>query len=496
MISCAVSAYYVGMYAFGAPGVPIIRSDTGTYWAGSQIVPLGYPVFLWVMYGIFGTLHAAVVAQAVLYAMAAISVQAAVERVTQCGGLGSLAAVALISIGAAPGMAIWLLSESTFTSSLLFHAAAAGYFFASPSRKNMFLLALTAGLAISVRPAGYFLAGGLVLLLVASPYRRIALLKWCVLPFAMGIGLLGAAGTMVHGGGAGGGNLGANLFPHVVSIYSIDSSAASSAVKDALKRTPIPGYQKAVADARSWQERQALEQNNFNEIVRATRLAIIRADPRQNTDKLLHKMALSAIESDPIGYLRIVAENLAAWYGQLLFVNVPSVGLRLSNDYEYGIDLTDQFLRSRGLKHGAFDPSAFLLRDIGGPLIPRKMPQEFIWWLKAVYTVAALAILFAFLFGYRRSATDYLVYVAALAFGAALLVSLSTVFIPRYAIPIDPLVLLVDVLSLWIFLKLVKAALAYTLALRKPMTNCGVGGSTAQARSSETSMSGKEHVGS
>ena len=57
----------------------------------------------------------------------------------------------------------------------------------------------------------------------------------------------------------------------------------------------------------------------------------------------------------------------------------------------------------------------------------------------------------------------FLAYVAVLAFGGALLVSLSTVFIPRYAIPLDPLILIVVFLGPWNALAAVRPAILWMI---------------------------------
>ena len=158
--STGIATCYVGYYVFGAPPIPLIAPDSPAYWAGQNIVPIGYPAFLWTIYHLFGTLHAIIIAQAVLFAAAVISIQTAFERITDSAVIAGAAAMALLVVGAAPTTAIWVLSESVFTSFLLFHVAAAGWTFAMPTRLNLLALALTSILAITVRPAGYFLIGG------------------------------------------------------------------------------------------------------------------------------------------------------------------------------------------------------------------------------------------------------------------------------------------------------------------------------------------------
>src|SRR4051794_7911382 len=57
-VTGTLAAYIVSYYIVGAPPVPIINSDSPNYWLAAEIVPVGYPIFLWTVYGLFGSLKA------------------------------------------------------------------------------------------------------------------------------------------------------------------------------------------------------------------------------------------------------------------------------------------------------------------------------------------------------------------------------------------------------------------------------------------------------
>jgi len=75
----------------------------------------------------------------------------------------------------------------------------------------------------------------------------------------------------------------------------------------------------------------------------------------------------------------------------------------------------------------------------------------------------------------------FVAYVSVLAFGGALVVSLSTVFIPRYTIPIDPLIIIAACLGIWLTLTtLLRPGNAAYAVLDKRLTHAdaapGLGG--------------------
>ena len=71
------------------------------------------------------------------------------------------------------------------------------------------------------------------------------------------------------------------------------------------------------------------------------------------------------------------------------------------------------------------------------------------WPLRSVFILTALTCGVLFAAGRAGQLTGFVAYVSALAFGGALLVSMSTVFIKRYAIPLDPLIIIVVCLGIW-----------------------------------------------
>ena len=366
--SLAVAAYFVGCYAFGSPPMPLIAPDSSTYWGGRSIVPIGYPAFLWTIYGIFGKLHAVIIAQAALFSAAVIAVQTGIERVTTSSVFASATAIALLAFGAAPSTAIWLLSESVFTSLLLFHVAMAGWAFMVPTRRNLVALAFTAVLPISVRPAGYFLIGGVLFLMLFWAGQRRMILYWGLCPLiALLIILYGLDHTIQ--GRASISHAGANLFPHVARLYDRPPAGLPPEIAAETQGPILKSYQLAQKQSANWQDRHALEENNFNLILNELGNTIKRKlflapgqtlrDLSQSPqaveqrakkfEKFLLDLALYTIKEHPIGYLQTVLENLAAWYVEYVFYNAPDTGDRLAREYDQFWPAGQEFMSNFGI---------------------------------------------------------------------------------------------------------------------------------------------------
>jgi len=459
--SITVAAYFVGCYAFGAPPIPLIAPDSSSYWLGVSIVPLGYPAFLWTIYRIFGVLHAVIIAQATLFAAAVIAVQTGTERVTGSPVAASMTAITLLTLGATPSAAIWLLSESVFASLLLFHVAAAGWVFAKPTRQNLVAIAFTSILAISVRPAGYFLIGGVLFLLLFWTGQRRMVFQWALCPLIALLIILYGLDLSIPGR-ANSGNGGANLFPHVARLYDRPPPDLPPEIAAETQGPILKSYQLAQRQTPDWQRRQVLEQLNFNLILREISNRI----PQNPTgQKLLLDMALYTIEEHPIGYLQTVLDNLTAWYAEYLLINVPDTADVLAHEYDQFWQTGQEFILHYGIPPINVTlgevKSDYLLTRSTASIEAFKVPPRLLPWTRAIYLISGILATAAFLLGYGGPRASFLAYVAVLAFGGALLVSVSTVFIKRYAIPLDPLILIVVLLGLWNAMAAIRPAIQW-----------------------------------
>lgn len=86
--------------------------------------------------------------------------------------------------------------------------------------------------------------------------------------------------------------------------------------------------------------------------------------------------------------------------------------------------------------------SDYLLTRPSVPLPAFAIASPFQPWVKGAFLLIGGVCVIAFVLGYREPGDGFVGYVVMLGIGGALLVSLSTVFIPRYAIPLEPFVLI------------------------------------------------------
>jgi len=433
-------------YVFLSPNIPIVAPDTFAYWRGLDTIPIGYPAFLWCIYALFDSLKAVVVVQITLFSISVLAVQTGVERVSGSTPAGGITAILIAVLGAAASMALWILSESLFVSILLFHVAAAACAFARPTRLNLGLLALTAVLAVSVRPAGYFLFGGIVFLCVFWSGRRRVALRGALIPLIVLASLYYSIGYVVRGV-PDQTNAFANLFPHVVPLVDADSPGVSADIHPLLKDPAIAEYRaERQQNQGDWRALQRLEQQNFNRILAGADAAIPFA--------LLGPIAKQAILNHPFGYVDIVLQNMYVWISELTFANDPHIGDSLLSDYEnYRGDIIRFYSQElkRPLDFDLWELRTIVAKTEGSaPFVSVSRPYR--WPLRGVFLLTAVICGALFMVGRAEPLTAFVAYISALAFGGALAVSLSTVFIPRYAIPLDPLIIIVAALGVWLTL--------------------------------------------
>jgi hypothetical protein len=448
--SLGVAAYVVATYAYGAPPIPLITPDSGAYWAGYSVRTIGYPAFLWAVVGAFGSLRAVVLAQLVLFIISVFAVQTAIERVTRSSVLALATAIALLVLGEARTYAIALMADSTFTSLLLLHAAAAGHAFARPSRLAFLGMAATAVLATAIRPVGYVLFGGILFLLLFWSRGRRPVFLWVLCPAVVLFAAYFVSDRAFRTGDSGGvGEY--DLFIHVSAIYQPPPNL-SPALIAATQGPVLKSYQDARRDAASWTDRQMLEQNSTQTITDEVCGRIGDCVAADAAAALVH-LSFYTIMHHPVGYLKIILENLFVWYKNMILASQPDVGPNLVSDYKSQWPAIEYFFtlyydRPAELSLGSIEKD-WLLTQPSATLLAFAVSSDWQSVIKIVFiAVGILAVIF-FVIGDASPSEILVAYVAALTAGGALLVSLTSVFLLRYAIPLDPLVLITVIVGTW-----------------------------------------------
>jgi hypothetical protein len=361
------------------------------------------------------------------------------------GSVIASAAIALLLLGT-PELresAQSLLSESLFISLLILHCAAAALVFATRCRRACILLAVTAAAMVSVRPAGYFVVGSILLLPIFWSGARRHVLIWACVPLVVTMGLITIADRLVRGVG-GSSNAGYALLPHVAYLNKPNSGYLPPDADSAVMSYVLP-YQALRSSGVPWHELQVIEANNFNPLMHSVQ-------DQFRDERAARSAALRLIRSDPFGYVEIVAMNLYMGLWAYTLINVPDHGRLLQQRYATDlVNMQAQYPSIGQSVDGQYltdERNHFILRDdYWMPTLILSTTERN--GVLIIYLAAALFSVVRFFRFHRLPPTVKLsAYLAVASLGGYLLVALSTVFILRYGVPLGALVLIVVVLEL------------------------------------------------
>ena len=361
-------------------------------------------------------------------------------------------ALALVCYTPAFRHASFILSDAVFVALVLVNAGAALRFIRTGAAADGFLLGLSAAIAIAVRPAGYYLPLGTLFLLLACNRMALKVLTRAAVPFAGCMLAITIASVAVRGQ-PGQSILGFALFPAIGHLFEpanapADETGVAQAVYDALATYRTTMAQSGL-DARFRETR-----NFFNERSRRIRIAMrdARMSVRQMND-VLFRYCLSAIASKPAGYAEhILTQVYGAWKWDVLtnWGATPAWFKLLVNDVHASllpvfknIELPrsaapvplERFEVGPGRLVGFYDTGFKVLRSMRWAILA----------IGAFTFVAMFAALTVF-----RGSRHWLAlgYLGVLIHGSLFLVAAATVVIPRYVLPVDPLLIVAGVLIL------------------------------------------------
>jgi hypothetical protein len=452
-IGVAVSALIVwGRFFFDQVA---LAPDSTAYIQWRLLVPLGYPLFLSSITAVFGTLGWAGVIQITLLIFACVFVALSVGDIVR--GYAIELAVLLLLLCHIPmfWFAGWLLSEAVFIPLVLLNLAAAFSLIAQQKIRYALILAITAALIVFVRPAGYYIPMGIIFLLIAQRGRALWTLRWACLPFAVF-----TAATLLINAGVRGNNtpsqVGRVLFPTVAFLFESQFVTGpyqefSPAIEEALK-PHRDGYATLLDRA----ARVAYSANDYNSRLSAMDTALDKipaTNGRERSFKLRESLYLSffvsTILNRPLEYANLVIDQMveawktnilaAGYYGVFRYAylaeasNLPS---RIEQIQQFRLPLTGQEVRLRSDLLDAF-PGQFVETFNGGYQFIRA--QRWLIYLTGLVTLIAIPIAI-FL---RRDSVYWLSlgYCGVVIHLSILLTAATSVFIDRYAVPVDPVIL-------------------------------------------------------
>ncbi|MES2196608.1 MAG: hypothetical protein V4517_19475 [Pseudomonadota bacterium] len=441
-------------------GYVAISYDSATYLGWSPLVPLGYPFFL----SAVGSLVWVPIVQLLATSTACLLVGFAMNRISQAAGLATV--IILFSYTPMFFVETGILSEALFVPLLLANLGAALFLISEPKRRYAVAVAATAVAVMFVRPAGYFAPLGITFLAIALKTRFRWALKWAVAPLACFLIVTILINLAIRGNTAQS-QIGRVLFPHIAFLFEPEYAATADREYALTVAQALLPHRARYDAALSLAERVAFSTNNYNTRLSDTDFAIYRrfaADDiaaRGSTDSATYFRRLDKIYRDlffqtvlnrPVGYLMVVRDQLVgAWQSAVMLSTAP-FREKFKSEAINGSKLRTELIEAWKLpiSKDPTMPNLAALDQWPGHIIAfldvifrRIQSQQ--WLIYMVGVVTFLAIPLAFLMRGSRHWCA-LGFCGAMIHGSMLLTSTTTVFLPRYALPIEPLILVAGVI--------------------------------------------------
>ena len=462
-VALAASALIAWVWLFF--GHTSLSPDSVTYAEWRPTVPLGYPLFLSGIKALFGSLVWASAIQVSLAVAASVFLALSVTGISGSQAAGFAALLALLCYLPMFSTAGLLLSEGLFVPLLLTNVAAAIYLIAEPKIRYATLLALTAALIMFVRPAGYFAPLGVIFLTIAYASRFRWMVKWAIAPMVAFIVVTLLLNVAVRGTTSPS-QVGRILFPHVAFLFDpgfvTGPDREFATVVDEALKPHRAGYQKAA----SLSERFLYSMNDYNPRLLATDKAIYAKFEAENRpgssddaanfrrlEDLYLRFFIRTIYNKPIDYLLIIRDQILGGSEISLLIDPgPFAHTYIADavdNYQDGVQLIKAW--KLPLSEQALLPNFAALDKFPGDFIDffetfykRIRSQRWLLYTIGVVTLFAMPIAVCF----RRRSKHWLAlgYCGVIIHGSMLLTAAVTVFIPRYALPVDPVILVACVI--------------------------------------------------
>lgn len=454
-----VAAIALAVYVSFFFGRVALGDDTVTYVTWSPLVPLGYPLFLSAVRNLFGGLRWAGTIQMALLVAACAFVALSAERLTGRRIVGVVVLLILICYTQIFVQQGWLFSEALFIPLVIFNLGAAFFLISEKSAAAALLLAMTSALIIFVRPAGYFVPLGMVFLLLAQRERIRWTLAWVCIPFAV---LMVATALINIGvrGNASQSQTGSVLFPYVAFLF--EPQFASDGNKEFAKLVEQT-MEARLVKYKSSPDRAArilYSMNDYNSRLHAMGDAFdehcssTTGNPcsYQSKETIFREFFFSTIRHRPIEYVQLIADGLIeAWR-----TTIMDAWAGFSNAYSLEDASRDRRLekiRGSSLPLMGEDIALYpeLLREFPGTFVDAlDSVRVYIRAQRGLICLIGIVTLFAIPMSIFARSRHWLAlgYCGVIIHGSMLLTAAVTVFIPRYALPIDPVIILAGIIAL------------------------------------------------
>jgi hypothetical protein len=446
-----------------------VSEDTSNYTDWLPTVPLGYPLFLSAIKLVTGSLRWTGAVQAALLTSACVLVALQVIRLSGRAAAGLAALAALLVYTPMFEMVHGILSEGLFLPLILVNIGAAFCLIHRPHIGYAILLAFSASWIMFVRPAGYFAIAGVLFLIVACN-ARLWLVRWALIPTIAFIACTAITNVAVRGSGTPS-QVGRVLFPHVAFLFQPQYATPENREYGQVAFDAIANNRDGYMRLTDRTDRFNYILNDYNRRLLASDVAIYRkfvdkdrGRPAGEDDhsyrfrrmnEIYLSLFLSTISHEPLRYLRLIAEQLLGAWQYSIFYDYGRFRDSYLLDAGNGYEIRAKYVRERKLPLSEADVryDTGLMNQLPGDFAERldtvyRNIRTQRWLIYLIGAVTLVAIPLGGLVFRNSWHWVALGHCGVMIHGSMLLTAAATVFIPRYAIPVDPVIMLAGVIAM------------------------------------------------
>jgi hypothetical protein len=454
----------------------ILYPDSGTYMVWSQLVPLGYPLFLSAVKLLTGSFAWTGTVQALALMLSTIFVATAGEKIGSAGAISFFILLLLLVDTPLFRESASILSDPLFVALILLNIAFAFRLINRFTIGSALMLALTAAAIMFVRPAGYFAPLGVLFIVLAKAGATRQTAVWALLPLLLMFGATLAINDTVRGT-LSQSQSGRLLFAHAAFLFDPSYASGPDQQYALAAEAALASHRKAYQMSKDEAGRFAFLMNDYNQkmtdldtslrpLVTSELLArhdgsqISSNDVFHTLDSVELRLFLDVIRNNPFGYIDFTLQHMVDAWQLSVF----------SRDNGWRQNYFPSFIENNAFYTASSVDGNFKRENVGIPSVrlyqfpavfvgifdaTRQMLTGWRWLIYMIGVMTFVAIPIAIFFRRQYKRWLALGYCGVMIHGAMCLTAAVTVFIPRYTLPVDPIILIagaimVDGIVVWV----------------------------------------------